>query len=183
MRTESLNNYEKSPSKKDRPLILALIILISAILFFGTLSAIVLYFSNHASLLSYGNKIGVIPIDGVIKDSDVILSQEIYKETIRTAKTKKVIASLGSIAASGGYYIASAADKIVANPGTITGSIGVIMEFVKIEELLSKIGIQLRVIKSGEFKDIGSPIREMTDKEKQLLQDIIESSLGKRQRI
>ena len=202
MSTESLDNYEKSPSKKDRPLILALFILISAILFFGTLSAIVLYVSNHTSLLSYGNKIGVIPIDGVIKDSDVILdqladfrknkkisaiilrinspgggvgpSQEIYKETIRTAKTKKVIASLGSIAASGGYYIASAADKIVANPGTITGSIGVIMEFIKIEELLSKIGIQLRVIKSGEFKDIGSPIREMTDKEKQLLQGIIE---------
>lgn len=201
MSTESLNTYE-NPSKKDRSIILALIILISAILFFGTLSVIVIHFSSHAFLLSYGNKIGIIPIDGAITESDQIIdqmadfrknkkikaiilrinspgggvgpSQEIYKETIRTTKTKKVIASLGSIAASGGYYIASAADRIVANPGTITGSIGVIMEFVRIEELLDNIGVQLRVIKSGEFKDLGSPIREMTDKEKELLQDLIE---------
>ena len=202
MNTEPVNVYGKSSFKRDRPVTFVLLILISAILFFGTLSAIILSFSNITPYVSYGNKIGVIPIDGIIKNSDKIIeqiadfrnnkkikaiilrinspgggvgpSQEIYKETIRTVKTKKVIASLGSIAASGGYYIASAADKIVANPGTLTGSIGVIMEFVRIEELLGKIGVQLRVIKSGEFKDIGSPSRKMTDKEKELLQDIIE---------
>ena len=154
MNTEPVNVYGKSSFKRDRPVTFVLLILISAILFFGTLSAIILSFSNITPYVSYGNKIGVIPIDGIIKNSDkigyllydsdkiieqiadfrnnkkikaIILrinspgggvgpSQEIYKETIRTVKTKKVIASLGSIAASGGYYIASAADKIVANP-------------------------------------------------------------------
>jgi len=69
---------------------------------------------------------------------------------------------MGSVTASGGYYIACASDLIVANPGTITGSIGVIMEFTNIEELFKKIGIKGVVLKSGELKDIGSPFREMT---------------------
>ncbi|MBW1614588.1 MAG: signal peptide peptidase SppA, partial [Deltaproteobacteria bacterium] len=80
---------------------------------------------------------------------------------------------LGSVAASGGYYVASAADKIIANPGTLTGSIGVIMEFINVEELLNKIGVEMRVIKSGEFKDIGSPNRKMTEKEKEMLMNLI----------
>ena len=80
---------------------------------------------------------------------------------------------MGSLAASGGYYIASAADKIVANPGTITGSIGVIMEFIQLQELLGKIGVGLEVLTSGEFKDIGSPHRKMTEKDRELLRTII----------
>lgn len=100
-------------------------------------------------------------------------SQEIYREVRRTIETKKVIASLGSLAASGGYYIASASNKIVANPGTITGSIGVIMEFLRLENLLKKIGVSFEVLKSGEFKDIGSPHREMTEREKALITALI----------
>jgi protease-4 len=92
------------------------------------------------------------------------------------AKTrKKVVTSMGSVAASGGYYIACASDLIVANPGTITGSIGVLMEFTNIEELFKKIGIKGVVLKSGEHKDIGSPFREMTPEEKKIIQEVIDN--------
>lgn len=101
-------------------------------------------------------------------------SQEIYTEVMRTREKKPIIASLGSVAASGGYYIASAAKKIIANPGTITGSIGVIIEYTNIQEVLNKIGLSAVVIKSGKFKDIGSPVREITDAEKKFLQDLVD---------
>ena len=78
---------------------------------------------------------------------------------------------MGSIAASGGYYIAAGADGIVANPGTITGSIGVIMGFTNYEQLLSKIGLVPIVIKSGEYKDMGSPVRKMKPKEKKIMME------------
>lgn len=189
-------------AKKDHPIILAFSILGVAILFFGATIFIVHSVFNQAPSLRISNKIGVIPIQGEIKDSDAITrqlidfrndrqiksiilkinspgggvgpSQEIYSETKRTAQTKDVIASLGSLAASGAYYVASASDKIVANPGTLTGSIGVLMEFVRIDELLDKIGVELEVIKSGEFKDTGSPNRKMTDREKEMLSSIVE---------
>jgi protease-4 len=105
----------------------------------------------------------------------VVPSQEIYNAVKNARKEgKKVIVSMGSIAASGGYYIAAAADRIVANPGTLTGSIGVKMEFANLEKLLDKIGVKGMVVKSGEFKDIGSPYREISDQEKQLLQAVID---------
>ena len=188
--------------KKNRPITVVLAILGIAILCFGTVMAIVLSFSHGTPFLSFGDKIGVIPIQGAIKDPDKILdqliafrrdsrikgiilkinspgggvgpSQEIYSETRRTVKTKNVVASIGSLGASGAYYIASAADKIIANPGTLTGSIGVLMEFIRVEELLKKIGIEMEVIKSGEFKDMGSPNREMTERERRMLKNLIE---------
>jgi protease-4 len=105
----------------------------------------------------------------------VVVSQEIYN-AVKNAKKegKKIIVSMGSVAASGGYYVAAAADKIVANPGTLTGSIGVKMEFANVEKLLEKIGVKGMVVKAGEFKDIGSPYRDMTPQEKKLLQDVID---------
>jgi protease-4 len=105
----------------------------------------------------------------------VVVSQEIYN-AVKNAKRegKKIIVSMGSVAASGGYYVAAAADKIVANPGTLTGSIGVKMEFANVEKLLEKIGVKGMVVKAGEFKDIGSPYRDMTAQEKKLLQDVID---------
>lgn len=99
-------------------------------------------------------------------------SQEIYREIIKTRKIKKVVASLGSVAASGGYYAASATDAVVANPGTITGSIGVIMEYANLQKLMEKIGLTPVVIKSGEFKDMGSPVREITPEERAILQGV-----------
>jgi protease-4 len=104
----------------------------------------------------------------------VAACQEIYAELNKVREGKKIVASLGGIAASGGYYIACSADKIVANPGTITGSIGVVMHISNIEELLKKVGLKLEVIKSGAHKDIGSPSRPMTPEEKTLLQGVID---------
>ncbi len=149
-----------------------------------------------------GDKVAVVEIDGIISDpTDVCReldghgenkavkavvirinspggavgpSQEIHGCVMRLKKTKAVVASLGSIAASGGYYAASAANKIVANPGTITGSIGVLVEFVNASELLSKIGLKGYVVKSGKFKDMGSPFRKMDAEETEYLQAVID---------
>ena len=105
----------------------------------------------------------------------VVPSQEIYNAVKHARQEgKKVVVSMGSVAASGGYYVAAAADLIVANPGTMTGSIGVKMEFANIEKLLEKIGVKGMVVKSGEYKDVGSPFREMTEKERSLLQGVID---------
>ncbi len=101
-------------------------------------------------------------------------SQEIYREIMKVKSSKKIITSMGSVAASGGYYIASATNGIVANPGTITGSIGVIMEYVNLMEIAQKIGISPIVIKSGEFKDMGSPLRELKESEKKLFQALVD---------
>jgi len=171
-----------------------------ALLLFGTM-ALVLTVVLPSSDFSFGEKIGVIPIEGPISDSLTITSQlitfkkdkgikaiilrinspggsvgptqEIYREVRKTIRSKKVVVSMGEVAASGGYYIAAAADKIVANPGTITGSIGVIMHFVQFKEFLGKIGVDLEVLKSGEFKDVGSPHRELTERDKELINALI----------
>ncbi len=99
-------------------------------------------------------------------------SQEIHEAIHRAREQKPVIASMASVAASGGYYIASAADKIFANPGTLTGSIGVAMQMRNLRDLMSKIGVDNKVIKSGELKDVGSPFRSMTPGEERYLQEV-----------
>ena len=102
-------------------------------------------------------------------------SQEIYDEVLRVrADNKKIYASMGSLAASGGYYIAVAADRIYANPGTLTGSIGVIMAFGNAEKLMKKIGLEPQVVKSGKYKDVGSPARKMTPEERIYLQRVVD---------
>lgn len=102
-------------------------------------------------------------------------SQEIYAEVKKAAAAKKVIVSMGSIAASGGYYIAAPATRIFANPGTLTGSIGVIMEIPNVEELMKKIGVKSEVVKSGKNKDIGSAFRPMQPEGRQILQDVLDN--------
>lgn len=102
-------------------------------------------------------------------------SQEIYREIMRVRRAgKPVVVSLGDIAASGGYYVASAGDKIVAEPGALTGSIGAISTIPQLAEFLEKHGIKFVIIKAGEFKDITSPYREITPEEKELLQEMID---------
>jgi protease-4 len=98
--------------------------------------------------------------------------QEIYSELQKV--DKPIVASLGSAAASGGYYIAAAADEIFANPGTLTGSIGVIMQFLQMKDLYEKVGLDQQVVKSGKYKDIGSAVRDLTDEERKLLQETID---------
>ena len=175
----------------------ATLILLALIISFGMRG------SDLAGLeMSRGEKVGVVEIVGVIANSRGILeqlkrfrededikaivirvdspggvvgpSQEIYREVVRTCTTKKVIASMGAVAASGGYYVIAGADGIVANPGTITGSIGVIMEYTNFRELFHKIGLSPVVIKSGRFKDTGSPVRDMTPEDEQLLKDFVD---------
>ncbi|HBB67193.1 MAG: hypothetical protein A2X28_08200 [Elusimicrobia bacterium GWA2_56_46] len=104
--------------------------------------------------------------------------QEIYSAILRAkAGTKKpFVARFGDVSASGGYYVASACDAIVAEPGTITGSIGVIFSASSFAGLMNKIGMRSEVIKSGKFKDIGSPTRDMTPEERKLLQGLIDDS-------
>ncbi len=104
----------------------------------------------------------------------VVPSQEIYEEIKRTTKVKPVVVSMGSVAASGGYYISCPATKIIANPGTLTGSIGVLIELPNIKGLLDKIGVKAEVIKSGKYKDITSPFKNIQPDEKEVLQRLID---------
>ncbi|HIK14827.1 MAG TPA: signal peptide peptidase SppA [Leptolyngbyaceae cyanobacterium M33_DOE_097] len=103
-------------------------------------------------------------------------SQEIYEALKRLRDKVKIVASFGNISASGGVYIAMGAKHIMANPGTITGSIGVILRGNNLERLLDRVGVSFKVIKSGPFKDILAFDREMTDSEKHILQELIDVS-------
>lgn len=104
-------------------------------------------------------------------------SQEIYAEVKKLkASGKKIVVSMGDIAASGAYYIACPADRIVANPATITGSIGVIFHFGNLQELFKKIGVKIEVIKSGKIKDIGAYWRSLSAEERKLLEGVINNS-------
>ncbi|MDS3859964.1 signal peptide peptidase SppA [Thermosynechococcaceae cyanobacterium BACA0444] len=105
-------------------------------------------------------------------------SQEIYAALKRLRSKMKIVASFGNISASGGVYIGMGAEHIMANPGTITGSIGVILRGNNLERLLDKIGVSFKVIKSGPYKDILAFDRELTDEEKNILQDLIDTSYG-----
>lgn len=190
---------------KRKRILMGLVAIVGLLVFFFALFFIIGQFTLRpgSAKFAFGDKIGVVEVRGVITQSAGIIetihqyekdqgvkaillridspgggvgpSQEIYREVMKIKAKKKVVASMGSVAASGGYYIAAASDRIVANPGTITGSIGVLMEFTNIEELFKKIGIKGVVLKSGEHKDIGSPLREMTADEKKLIQSVIDN--------
>lgn len=118
-------------------------------------------------------------IKGVLLDIDspggmVGPSQELSQAVNRVSnRGKPVVASIRSVGASGGYYVASSADTIVANPGSMVGSIGVLIEFLKFKELIQKVGVDYRVIKSGEYKDLGSPFRDMEEDEREILRELI----------
>jgi protease-4 len=107
----------------------------------------------------------------------VTASDEIYQEIVRFRRERKipVVAALGDLAASGGYYVACAADRIVAHPTTVTGSIGVILVNLNIEGLLGKIGVRNETYKAGEHKDILSPLRAATPEERRIVQSILDS--------
>jgi protease IV len=161
---------------------------------------------GEKSSFSLGEEIGVVEVKGLIVDSHeyiiqlnkfrdnkrikaVVLridspggvvgpTQEICEEVKKFVLKKPLIVSMGSVAASGGYYIAAPASKIVANPGTITGSIGVLMKLSNIQGLLGKVGLKSFVLKSGTFKDTGSPVRPMTREDRRILQEVIDSLHG-----
>jgi protease-4 len=160
---------------------------------------------NGFSFKGLGGKIALIEVNGVIEGSDdvvrqvikyqkdntikgivlrvdspgggVAASQEIYDQLRKYKEDgKHVVVSMGSVAASGGYYISCASDSIVANPGTITGSIGVIFSFHVLDSLLNKVGVRLEVFKSGKMKDVGNYDREVTNDERKMLQSVIDDT-------
>ncbi len=187
---------------KRHPLVFGLLLFAGAALVFFVVVFAQARFSGGSAL--FDQKIALVKIEGVILDAreaideirkfgaspsvraivlridspggGVVPSQEIYEEVrrLRRERNKTVVTSMGSVAASGGYYIAAATERIVANPGTLTGSIGVIMESANVRGLMDKIGVESVVIKSGRNKDIGSPFREMQPEERALLQHVLD---------
>jgi protease IV len=154
-----------------------------------------------------GARIAVVEIEGIILDGDQAVrelrehadnpaikavvvrvnspggvvgpTQEIVSGMERVRKAgKPVVASFGAVAASGGYYVGTAADRIFANPGTLTGSIGVIMQMANVEGLLKKAGVEYVVIKAGAYKDVGNFSRAMTPEERRILQALLDDVYG-----
>ncbi len=188
---------------KRKRILVGLGVMAALLIFFLLVLFFIGQYIGRPGRFTFGDKIAIVEIKGVITQSSGIIeeinqyqedegvkaiilridspgggvgpAQEIHREILKVKSKKKVVTSMGSVAASGGYYIACASDLIIANPGTITGSIGVLMEFTNIEELFKKIGIKGVVLKSGEHKDIGSPFREMTPEEKRIIQEVIDN--------
>ncbi len=188
------------PILKGLGILLGLVLVLFVVVFFY---AYLTGGDAKAISLFSGDGIGVLEIDGTIDDSRGVLSelkrlkeapwvkaivvridspggavaptQEIFDELQKTKKNKPLIASMGGMATSGGYYIATACEKIVANPGTLTGSIGVIMQLNNVEELMKKIGVKGYNIKSGANKDIGSPFQPLSPEGREILQSLVDN--------
>ena len=122
------------------------------------------------------NSIRAIVIHLNTPGGGVSISQEIYDAILRARDVKPVVAAMASVSASGGYYIACAADRVVANPGTVTGSIGVIFQFYTFQDLFNKIGVSTETVKSGDLKDVGNMSRSMTKKEELMLKSVVMDS-------
>lgn len=189
-----------------KSLLIGLLIGIAVMLLCIVTSVVIIFVARSKGTLLTGNAVGVVEMKGMIIDSTdindqlryflendrikaVVLrvdspggvvgpSQEIYEEVKKFAAKKTLVVSMGSVAASGGYYISAPATMIYANPGTLTGSIGVLMKLSNIQGLLGKIGLSSFVLKSGKFKDSGSPVRPMTSEEHRLFQGVIDSMHG-----
>jgi len=172
------------------------------VLFLGTIWVLMATVSEDG-LPTGGAKVAVVEIEGIIVDGTaavrelrehadnpsikaVVLrvnspggvvapTQEIFAAIQRARKAgKPVVATLGAVAASGGYYVAAAADRIYANPGTLTGSIGVVMQLANIEGLLKKVGVEYVVVKAGSYKDVGNFARTMSPEERKMLQALLD---------
>ena len=188
---------------KSRTLWTGCLITALVVLFFLGLSGVVLALLGKGIIFGPGERVGVVEIKGVLTDSRTIIkqldryrddynikaivlrinspggavgpAQEILREVEKVREKKKIVASLGTVAASGGYYIACGADFIMANRGTATGSIGVIMQFTNVEGLTKKLGLDLFNLKAGRYKDAGSPFRPMTPEDKAYLQGLLDN--------
>jgi protease-4 len=188
---------------KTRSLWTGCLVAFLVVLFFLGLSGIVLGLIGKGSLFGPRKQVGVVEIKGMLTESRTIIkqldryrdnphiraivlrinspggavgpAQEILREVEKVRRKKKIVASLGTVAASGGYYIASGADFIMSNRGTLTGSIGVIMQFANVQGLTQKIGIDMYNLKAGRYKDVGSPFRPMSPEDKAYLQTLIDN--------
>ena len=193
-------------AKRSDVVIAVIIVVSFLMIAFLTLMAFIGLSDDGSLLLTgMGDRVAIVDVHGVIENSSDVIrqlrkygkdssipalvlhinspgggaasSQEIYEEVNKLREDgKKIVASMGSVAASGGYYVACAADTIMANPATLTGSIGVIFQFPVAEELFKKIGVKFEVVKRGEIKDIGSMNRSMTEREKESLQSVVDDT-------
>jgi protease-4 len=196
---------EKVAKKSDVVIAVIIVVSFLMIAFLTLMVFIGLSDEGSLFLTGMGDRVAIVEVHGVIENSSDVVrqlrkyakdssvpvvvlhinspgggaaaSQEIYEEVNKLReKGKKVVASMGSVAASGGYYVACAADTIMANPATLTGSIGVIFQFPVAEELFKKIGLKFEVVKRGEIKDIGSMNRSMTERERESLQSVVDDT-------
>ncbi|UCD63378.1 MAG: signal peptide peptidase SppA [Candidatus Zixiibacteriota bacterium] len=179
------------------------VVLVGAFVFFGIMFIGFMSPDADFEITGFGGNVGIVEVFGVIDEptgrkairyldkwaesgsieaivvhvnspgGGAAISQEIYDAIGRAREKKPVVTAMASVAASGGYYIACASDRIVANPGTLTGSIGVIFQFHTFEGLMDKIGIGTETVKSGELKDVGTYAREMTEKEELMLRSVV----------
>lgn len=189
-------------ASRRRTIALALGAVALVLLLFGVTLWILLTILEGTGLPG-GQKLAIVELEGLILESEPLVrelqehqdnpsvravvlrinspggvvgpTQEIYATVRRLRKAgKPVVASLGSVAASGGYYVATAADRIYANPGSLTGSIGVVMQMANVEGLLKKVGVDYVVVKSGRYKDIGNFARAMSPEERRILQELLD---------
>jgi len=188
---------------RRHPVLTTCLIVAFILFFFVGLSALTLKWAGKEGIFAKAPKVGVVEINGLIIRAQPTLkelrrlkednrikailvrinspggavgpSQEIMREILKVRKIKKVVASLETLAASGGYYVACACDVIVANPGTAVGSIGVIMKLANVEQLTKKLGVDFYSLKAGELKDLGSPFRPMTPEERAALQSLLDN--------
>ena len=185
----------------------ALVIYLGTAALFVAVASSMLGVSRRGGGALFGERIAIVELEGLIVDVDdqvrelrayrdnpgiraVVLrinspggavapTQELYGAIRRLREAgKPVVASLGAVAASGGYYIAVAADQIYANPGTLTGSIGVVMQMANLNALMKKVGVEYVVVKAGEFKDVGNFARPMTAEERRILQALLDDVHG-----
>jgi len=185
----------------------ALVIYLGTTALFVAFASSMLGASRGAGGAFFGERVAIVELEGVIVDVDDLVreikayrdnaairavvirinspggavapTQELYGAIRRLREAgKPVVASLGSVAASGGYYVAVAADQIYANPGTLTGSIGVVMQMANLNALMKKVGVEYVVVKAGQFKDLGNFARPMTVEERRVLQALLDDVHG-----
>lgn len=194
---------QTTPSfSQRRPFLFGLMLILAAVaLVAGAMAVIRFWLEDGKTEFISRDKVGVVHLAGLIENSRPVVkwmgelredasvkgvllrinspggvvapSQEIYAAVRKLAAAKPVVASMATVAASGGYYAASPASRIVANPGSITGSIGVIMELANFEELFAKLGVRQTSIASGRFKDAGSPFRPMSPEDKAYFEGLV----------
>lgn len=178
------------------------LIFILGLVFLVIIESLIIFFFYGDRFATKSDKIGIIRLEGAIINSEEVIRifkryesrsdikgfvlriespggsvaavQEIYEELLnQERKGKRIVASMANVAASGGYYVALASQKIYANPGTLTGSIGVIINVINFQDLMQNWGIELKSITSGPYKDTGSLARKMTPEEEALLKELV----------
>jgi protease-4 len=199
--TTTTTTTRNRPVRRRTVILAALAIYLGvAVLFVAALSMAVAPAGGGAV---FGGRVAIVELEGTIVDVDDLLrelkahrdnpqvkavvirinspggvvgpTQELHAAVMRLRESRKpVVASLGAVAASGGYYVAVAADKIYANPGTLTGSIGVIFQLPNLDGLMKKVGVDYVVVKAGRYKDVGNIARPMTPDERRILQTLLD---------